>query len=150
MLDWIERVWVPFAVKDGSKVLYLLLDSCTTHMTAAVREAFSRCNTEIDFIPPGYTSKLQMMDVGVNKPFKDRIRTEFDDWLVTHIGDDDYANPKPKRENVAQWIVDSWNDIGNSTIMNSWQRSMGNLNDPRYNEWEDNNGDDHDFLDLVD
>jgi hypothetical protein len=37
--------------------------------------------TEVDYIPPGYTSKLQMLDVGVNRPFKIGMHMQFDDWV---------------------------------------------------------------------
>lgn len=88
-----------------------------------------------------------MMDVGVNKPFKDRVKTNFDDWLVEEIGEDCDANPKPLRENVARWIVDSWNDIGMEIIKNSWQHAMGNIV-PEDDMPVDDDSDDFDFLDL--
>jgi DDE superfamily endonuclease len=42
------------------------------------------CNTEVNYIPEGYASRLQVMDVGVNKPFKGYIKNELDDWLVAN------------------------------------------------------------------
>jgi DDE superfamily endonuclease len=56
----------------------LSLDSFAIYMTSKVQVTFSRCNTEIDFLPEGFTSRLQVMDVGANKPFKGYIRDEFD------------------------------------------------------------------------
>jgi hypothetical protein len=41
-------------------------------MTAKVKEALSDRNTAtVDYIPPGYTSKLQVRDVGIDRPFKE-------------------------------------------------------------------------------
>jgi DDE superfamily endonuclease len=55
MLDWIEQVWRQEVAVSIHDIYHLLLDSCTIHMTAKVREAFCECNSKVDFIPPGYT-----------------------------------------------------------------------------------------------
>jgi hypothetical protein len=53
------------ATKKGTT--YLLMDKFSSHMMDKVRMAMYACNTEIDFVPGGYTSKLQVvMDVGLN------------------------------------------------------------------------------------
>ena len=39
-------------------------------------------NTDIAVIPGGMTSQLQVMDVVVNKPFKDNLRRLYNNWLV--------------------------------------------------------------------
>jgi hypothetical protein len=37
------------------------------------------------FILGGYTSKLQVMDVGVNKPFKGLVRQVYDYFMIGNI-----------------------------------------------------------------
>jgi hypothetical protein len=37
----------------------------------------------MELVPGGYTSRLQVMDVGLNKPFKDRVRDQYDEWFMT-------------------------------------------------------------------
>jgi DDE superfamily endonuclease len=69
-LEWIEDYWRPFLDSNGIEWAYLLVDESTVHLTIAVKEALTRNNTEFDYIVPGYTSKLQPLDVGVNGPFK--------------------------------------------------------------------------------
>jgi hypothetical protein len=66
MLDWVERTWKPWAAtKTGTT--YLLIDKFASHMTDKVRTAIVYpCDTEIDFIFGGYTSKVPVMDVGLN------------------------------------------------------------------------------------
>ena len=82
MLDWIENCWKKNIATNADEVYYLFLDSFSVHQTATIKEVFTRCNTEVEYVPEGYTSALQVMDVGVNKPFKGYIRHEFDDWLI--------------------------------------------------------------------
>jgi DDE superfamily endonuclease len=72
MLEWIEKVWKPSI--SCNKTSYLILDECRSHLTA--------CNTEVDLIPGGYTSRLQPMDIGLNKPFKKYVPDSFTDWLI--------------------------------------------------------------------
>lgn len=69
MLHCLDVVWRPCVEKN--RITFLLLDECRTHMTEEVRRAFEACRMEIDFIPGNFTNKLQPLDVGVNKPFKD-------------------------------------------------------------------------------
>jgi DDE superfamily endonuclease len=61
-------VWKKFAMKQDAKCL-LLLDEFQVHITANVNKAFDDCNTAVEYVPPGYTSKLQACDIGINKPF---------------------------------------------------------------------------------
>jgi hypothetical protein len=42
------------------------------------KEVFNDCNTESDYIPKGYTCKLQSMDGGINKPLKNYITQQLD------------------------------------------------------------------------
>jgi DDE superfamily endonuclease len=146
MLDWIENCWKKHTVEiDDKQMYYLILDSFAVHMTSKVREAFSRCNTEIDYVPEGFTSRLQVMDVGVNKPFKGYIRDEFDDWLVANSG----KKIKPTRQVVSNWIRSAFNSVSKATLDNSWRRAMdlsiSNDNDEETTMEDD---DDDDFLIL--
>jgi hypothetical protein len=120
MIDWIERVWAPHIIQQPTPgVAYLILDECRTHLTEKVRAAFSECGTEVDYIPGGYTCKVQMLDVGVNKPFKNNVTAEFNDWIVAS-GD----NIKPRRQDVSVWIDAAWKSITVNNIKNSW-RAVG-------------------------
>ena len=80
-----------------------------------VRAAFAACRTEIELIPGGYTSKLQPMDVDINKLFKNHIRNHFYDWLAEN------RNRKPKRNEVAEWIHGAWSKIQEVTVRNSFR-----------------------------
>ena len=115
LIDWVDRVWKPYADSiQGPKLM--LLDSYTAHMTAAVKRAIHMTGTELEFIPPGYTSKLQPMDVGLNKPFKDRLRHEVERFLTTNpLGE------KPTRPIVSHWIDQAWEGITEEMIKNTWR-----------------------------
>jgi hypothetical protein len=114
MLDWVERVWKPYASRiNGPKLL--ILDSCTSHLTPEVRRKISNLQTELEVIPPGYTGKLQPLDVGLNKPFKDRVRHEVERFLTEkEIG------TRPQRKDLNEWIKKSWDSIPVEMVRNTW------------------------------
>ena len=80
MLKWIRQVWNPISNSQGG-IKLLLLDEATSHITALVCQTFTHTNTIVEFIPGGYTSKLQTIDVGASKPFKDNIRECMEDFM---------------------------------------------------------------------
>jgi len=116
MLEWVETVWKPFTESVNKAPTLLLLDWAPAHVVSSVKTAIAKCNTELEFVPKGYTSKCQVLDVGINKPFSDYIRSNVAQWQVLH----DF-NDKPLRQDVAQWIKMSWLEIKDSTIQNTWK-----------------------------
>ena len=73
------------------------MDEFQVHLMATSLYAAKVCGTAVDFICGGYTSKLQVLDVGVNKPFKGYVRDAYENWMV--------ANPhgtKVKRQDLSQ------------------------------------------------
>jgi hypothetical protein len=97
---------------------YLLMDEFSAHMTDKVKTAIYKCDTEIDFIIGGYTSKLQVMDVGLNRPFKDEYRRRFGAFMVTS------PTGKPHRQDVAKWAWEGWRTINTDMILNTWRRVL--------------------------
>ena len=53
---------------------YLIFDEFTVHLMKLCLNAIQDCGTEVDFVIQGYVSKLQILDVGINKPFKDYVK----------------------------------------------------------------------------
>ena len=67
MKRWIRDVWI--AHTQRRKAL-LVMYSFRAHCTEDIQDVLARANSEISFIPGGCTSKLQPLDVSLNKPFK--------------------------------------------------------------------------------
>jgi DDE superfamily endonuclease len=135
MLEWIEKVWKPISLQHDQTLL--VIDAHTAHLTAQVNNALKQCNTEVEVIPAGYTSKLQPMDVGINKPFKDRLRNEYMFWMKDNrIG-------KPNREIVSPWIETAWNSISQQTFVNAFIASgFGHFVDEVVDDLSEANEDD--------
>ncbi|KAJ8869793.1 hypothetical protein PR048_028801 [Dryococelus australis] len=63
-------------------------------------------NTDLVGIPSGTTNQLQVLDVVVNKPFKDHLQQQYNDWLP-HF-------PTAKKIfflHLANWISATWRRI---------------------------------------
>lgn len=114
MLDWIRRVWGPWVDKrEGIKLM--IIDKFSSHLCAPVLAKLAEHKTMVEVIPGGYTSKLQVLDVGVNRPFKDAIRLEHELFMVSS------ETRAPKREDVAGWVKNAWDSITKETIINTWE-----------------------------
>jgi hypothetical protein len=68
-----------------------------------------------DFIPKGYTCKLQPIDIGANKPIKNYTNNQFNKWLVAN------KDKKPKQINVVWWIWKAWTTLSETIVRNSWR-----------------------------
>jgi hypothetical protein len=82
MMDWVKVVW---KLRPGTllnKRGMLVLDSSKGHLTQQIKEEMRKANTDPVVIPGGMTSLLQVLDVVVNKPFKDHLRQLYSDWLL--------------------------------------------------------------------
>jgi hypothetical protein len=136
MLDWIQQVWKPWAdSKTGAT--YLIIDEFSAHMTTKVRTALANCDTDVDFIIGGYTAKLQVMDVGVNRTFKDEYRRQFELFMVKN------DNAKPLREDVSKWVWNAWESITSESIRNTWLKVFQHAKLQLVRNDSDDNNDDN-------
>ena len=67
--QWIEQVWWPFCERQGNST-YLINDEFKVHLQGKIVRHSEERGKEVEFIPGGYTGALQVLDKGVNKPFK--------------------------------------------------------------------------------
>lgn len=68
MVFRIERIWAHWAPLSVDHF------SFCSHLTDPVKNCFNEKNTNIVVIPDRLTSKLQLLDVYINKSFKDKER----------------------------------------------------------------------------
>ena len=116
MLEWIERVWTPYVASIHSGHSFLLMYQFKGHMMGSVLDKLAQNGTEAEFIVGGYTSKFQTMDVGLNRPFKAKIGELFDDFVKAR-----WADEKPTRKDIANWISEAWNCLESTGIINTWR-----------------------------
>ena len=111
---WLEKVWChrPGGVRNKKSLL--------------VWDQFSALNTDVAVIPGGLTGILQPLDVSMNKPFKTGLRHLWQSWMAS---DDPKPCTKggniktPSLDTLAQWALDSWNEIKSTIIVKSFKKS---------------------------
>ena len=79
---------------------------------------------EVIHIPGGCTSLCQPVDVGFNKPFKDRIRWLWTDWMIKE-GLNSGTTTAPTRQRVAEWIDEVLTEMASETtiVKNAWMKT---------------------------
>ena len=103
---WIEKVLKPYVQKVPMGVApVLMLDSYRCHMMKPIVNTIENLGVEVQHIPGGCTSLCQPVDVGVNKPFKSRMRRLWEEWMIsTGLNETGKITP-PTRKDIAEW---SW------------------------------------------
>ena len=119
---WIDKVW---RARRGGLVRrrsLLVFDSFEAHVTDRVKRVLERENTNLAAIPGGLTSILQLLDVSLNKPFKDGVRKRWMEWMANGIHEFTATSrqKKPSEELICSWIADAWREIPTDMIESSF------------------------------
>ena len=88
-------------------------------MMASVVNRIEELGCQVEHIPAGCTGMAQPVDVGINKPFKARIRAKAEKHLLTQIRN--RVIPKaPKCGNIAKWVHRALDELSPDIVRNSW------------------------------
>ena len=102
----------------------LVLDSYRAHLTEGVKKTVKQMKSDLVIIPGGMTSQLQVLDVVVNKPFKDNLRKQYSAWLLS---EDHPLTPtgkikKPTVFDLCKWILSAWSSISPDSIVKGFKK----------------------------
>ncbi len=104
--------WQPFSVSGTTPIL--VIDSHRAHISQKATAALNETGALVKIIPGGYTSTLQPLDVGVNKPFRVHLTDAFEAHMRRG------AAPIT-RGIVARWVLQAFTNVSQATITNSWR-----------------------------
>lgn len=121
--DWLKTVWSKVGGLRKTKSL-LVWDSFRAHLSQATKRIVTSLNTETAVIPGGMTGMLQPLDVCINKPFKDRMRKKWHDWMLEgeHTLTPTGRTRKADLNIICKWIIESWNDIPSELVSKSFRK----------------------------
>ena len=125
MLAWVDEVLVPYvATAPDNIVPLLILDSYRCHMMGSVVQRIQELGVEVQHIPGGCTSLCQPVDVGFNKPFKDRVRRAWQNWMMAEVlihG----TTRSPTRLDVATWVAITMEEMKREGVIirNAWKKT---------------------------
>ena len=102
---WIKEIYLKHT---KSKEALLIMNTFRAHCTEEIISLLSKHHSSVALIPGGCTSKLQPLDVSLNKPFKQLCRQEFSTYcrsqLSTMSSSADCLKTASKQE-VCQWLT---------------------------------------------
>jgi hypothetical protein len=121
MILWVDKILKPYVetAPDGI-VPVLFLDSYRCHMMASVVQRIQDLGVEVEHIPGGCTSLCQPVDVGVNKPFKTRMKRLWEEWMIEDGLRTGTTQP-PARKDIAEWCSQSYKDLPDGMVRNAWR-----------------------------
>ncbi len=92
-------------------------------MMASVTDAIADLGIEIISIPGGCTGLCQPLDVGINKPFKTRVRALWEEWMIDKI-DETGMVYAPSREDISSWVAQVvWGMDKKPLMQNAWRKT---------------------------
>lgn len=124
MEDWAKSVWNkrPGALRNPRNML--VMDAFKGHLTDPLKNKLRRNNCDLVIIPGGMTSQLQPLDVSINKPFKDYVKREYENWLhlEKHPLTPSGKIKKASASKIAEWVSVAWKKVSNETIIHSFKK----------------------------
>mmetsp|Transcript_27973 Transcript_27973/g.61382 ORF Transcript_27973/g.61382 Transcript_27973/m.61382 type:complete len:457 (+) Transcript_27973:523-1893(+) len=136
MKKWVNKVWYrrPGHIMAQRRSL-LLLDSFSAH-ACAQQLLQEKCNTAVQLIPDGTTSKLQPLDVGVNRSFKTKLRQQFTSWMIGELkkameqararGESTTVTtklPQPDVVTIISWVKSAWDAVPSSMVRSAFVKA---------------------------
>ena len=90
MLEYIEHIIVPYVEKvresfEPDTAALAIMDNFKGQITESVSSLLDQHNIHVCLLPPNTTDRLQPMDVSVNKPAKDHLKSQFNEWYTQQV-----------------------------------------------------------------
>ncbi|XP_077109885.1 uncharacterized protein LOC143766246 isoform X2 [Ranitomeya variabilis] len=152
---WLEDIWNgrPGAALKKKPSL-LVWDMYRAHTSDEIKTLAKSSEVTLAVIPSGLTSVLQPLDVCLNKPFKERVRKMWHEWMssdqarLTKVGN----LMNPDIELIAKWVRDAWEDIPEDMVERAFKKcGISNAMDGSENSaLYENDSSDGDVCELSD
>ena len=156
MMWWIENVWRKRSNDLSDPRSLLILHSFRGHIVDPVKQRLKDMKTMMAVIPGGRTSRLQRLDVAVNRSFKANLRSLWVQWMndeekeLTKTG----RYKRPSYELVCQWTATACDRVDPDLFRRSFKmtgtsvRNDGSEDDEIFNFCDDEEGDEGDEVDI--
>ena len=121
--DWNSTFYNPPTPGSSGKILYA--DVHKAQQTPDVKHLLHKCKTTLINVPGGTTSRVQPLDVCINKPFKNYVREQFEQHLDANL--ESYVEGKltagERRILTTKWVAEAWDRIKKQKdlILNSFK-----------------------------
>ena len=121
---WVEKIWQRRPMGFHKPPSLLVWDKFSAHLTEGVTKKVRDTRTHIAVIPGGLTSMLQPLDVSINKPFKDKLRELWMEWMASdqHSFTAGGNMRAPPLETCATWVDAAWTSVKVPIIVKAFKK----------------------------
>lgn len=116
MKEWVASEWAnvftnPHTASSTGKIL--VADVHTAQQTDDVKAALCKYKTELVNVPPGCTSRIQPLDVSVNKPFKEAVKRQHEAHISENLAlyTEGRLTASDRRVLLTKWVGVAWQEI---------------------------------------
>jgi len=125
MIKWLEKIDKTMKIEKNVAKL-LILDKCSSHLKPTIMTSVKGDDSFLDYIPAGCTSLVQPLDLMVSKPFKDILRTYYEEWLSKEGLLEKNKTKKgyikaPSDVLIIKWVKNAWESIDSELIKRSFK-----------------------------
>lgn len=120
IIDYINKVILQWKANINQDIV-IILDQAKCHISKKVTDHLDKLRLTYLFIPAGGTHLFQPLDVLLNKPFKDSMRSFYLSWLNNQITKSDtrIINP-PTVDNILDWTLKSIQEMTSIQVKESF------------------------------
>ena len=135
---WTDKVWKKQPGGLMKTKSLLVWDMFKAHVTEKSKDHVKHTNTDLAVIPGGLTSVVQLLDVFLNKPFKDLIRQYWSAWIID--GEKIFTKGgnmhAPPLDLLCEWVVHAWAAIDAKIVENFFLKcGISNSLDREEDDW---------------
>lgn len=113
--------WIQLMVPNDS---LLVLDSFRGHLTQSIKDTCKEQRVTRAVIPGGLTSKLQPLDLTVNRSFKSHLRDYFKKDVLPRIKPTNLTLREFGLDNITKAVRYAWNKVSRETIRKGFAGMM--------------------------
>jgi len=131
MADLVNTILLPHLLKHGGgpgvgkRRTLFIVDGAGSHKGSLFKSACRKNNIDLAVIPASCTDEIQLVDVAVNKPFKDGMYFEWAMWMMKGP-----HKVQPKSGNrvaagfldILRWCKKAWDGVKRETILKSVEK----------------------------
>ena len=102
-----------------------MADVHTAQQTEAVKTALRKYKTKLVNVPPGCTSRVQPLDVSVNKPFKEEVKRQHEKHMSDNLQLYTVIHSAwQRRVLLTKWVAEAWKEINRNkkTVIGSFKK----------------------------
>ena len=102
-------------------------DIFKTKMMESIKQKLKQVNTHTAVIPVCLTSQLQPLDVSINKPFKEKVRNRWSDWMAGTTDHTLCRQGRLKKPSISlwcQWVLKERDEVDAAIIIKALKKRI--------------------------